>query len=403
MIKAHGPVCNLKCSYCYYLHKSDLLETNSRWRMSDEILEEVICQHITGHNYPVVIFSWQGGEPTLLGLDFFRKVIALQKKYCPPHQKCENDLQTNGTLLDDDWCAFLKENHFMVGISIDGPEALHDHYRVNGSGRGTHAQVMKGVRCLQKHDVPFATLTCVNQVTGQAPLSVYRFLRDDVGSTRTQFIPIVEPKAFRTTAPQYWEPEKIPPQNSSAASPGNPDSVVEAWSVEDKVFGDFLCKIFDEWFAHDLGRIYVHYFDAAVEAWMGNISPLCTHSPLCGKGIVVEHDGSVYACDHYVYPEYHLGNVAKRRLHDMVVDPGQEFFGTNKERMLPGQCRRCDYQFACFGECPKNRFLRTREGEAGLNYLCAGWYQFYSHADERLQRIVRSLGHTPVNHSKMKR
>lgn len=396
MIKATGPVCNLKCAYCYYLHKLDLLATDSRWRMNDETLEAVIHQHIGGHNHPAIIFSWQGGEPTLLGLDFFRKVVALQKKYCPPHQHCENDLQTNGTNLTDEWCAFLKEHDFLVGISIDGPAQLHDHYRVGAGGQGTHAQVLRGIRLLQKHAVPFATLTCVNRLTAQNPLQVYRYLRDEVRSQRIQLIPIVEPKSFRTTAPQFWKPEDMPLQGSDAARPGTSDSVVEPWCCDPDEFGNFLCKVFDEWYAHDLGRVYVHYFDAAVEIWMGRMSPICTHGSVCGKGIAIEHDGSVYSCDHYVYPEYRTGNVRDTPLSALTLSSGQEYFGTNKERALPAQCRHCDYQFACYGECPKNRFIRARDGEPGLNYLCSGWQRYYKHIDERVQSIVRRLGYTPV-------
>ncbi len=403
MVKAHGPACNLNCSYCFYLHKLDLLQTSSRWHMTDEVLEQVIKQHIEGHNSPEIIFSWQGGEPTLLGVDFFRKVIALQKKYCPPHQHCENDLQTNGTLLNDEWCAFLKENDFLVGLSIDGPKHLHDHYRVDAANRGTFERVFAAAKLLKKHGVPFATLTCVNRETGKHPLEVYRFLRDEVGSVRMQFIPIVEPKSFRKTAPQHWTPEEMPMIGTSAARPGTVDSVVEDWSVDPDDFGKFMCKVFDELMAHDLGRIYVHYVEAAVEAWMGRISPLCTHGPMCGKGLAVEHDGSVYACDHFVYPEFKNGNIKDTPLVDMVLAENQEFFGTNKERSLPEYCRKCTYLFACFGECPKNRFLRTPTGERGLNYLCSGWKRFYAHIDEPMQRIVRHLGYTPIRQAPAER
>lgn len=396
MVKAHGPACNLNCSYCFYLHKLDLLQTSSRWHMPDEVLEQVIKQHIEGHNAPEVIFSWQGGEPTLLGLDFFKKVIEYQKKYCPPHQKCENDLQTNGTLLNDEWCEFLKENDFLVGISIDGPPHLHNRYRVDLANRGTFDRVLNGLKCLHKHDVPFATLSCVNRETAKHPLEVYRFLRDDIGSQRIQFIPIVEPKSFRKTAPQFWGPDEMPLQGLSAARPGTVDSVVEDWSVDPDDFGKFLCTVFDEWYAKDIGRIYVHYFEASVEAWMGRLSPLCTHGPMCGKGLAVEHDGNIYSCDHFVYPEFKLGNLLERPLVDMALDSVQEKFGTNKERLLPEYCRNCDYLFACFGECPKNRFIRTPTGEVGLNYLCSGWKRFYKHIDEPMKSIVRQLGYTPI-------
>ncbi len=391
MAKPIGPLCNLDCSYCFYLSKQSLLSSSNNWRMPDEVLEEFIRQYIETQNYKEIIFSWQGGEPTLLGLDFFRKVVELEKKYSTPHKKIENDLQTNATLLDDEWCEFLAEHNFLVGLSIDGPRELHDHYRKDRDGRGSFDRVSHAGRLLRKHEVKFATLSCVNRVTAQNPLKVYRFLRDEVGAVRMQFIPIVEPKIFRGTAPQHWPPETMPVLGSSAAMPGTPDSVVEDWCCDPNDFGDFLCRIFDELHKKDLGKIYVHYFDAAVEVWMGRVSPLCTHGPMCGKGVAIEHDGTVYACDHYVYPEFRLGNILETSLESMVFSEKQEWFGTNKERMLPEYCRQCKYEFACFGECPKNRFIRTPDNEPGLNYLCSGWKQFYSHIDERVARIARQL------------
>jgi uncharacterized protein len=303
MAKPIGPLCNLDCSYCYYLSKEGLLDTANNWRMSDEVLEEYIRQYIEGQNHKEVIFSWQGGEPTLLGLNFFRKVVELEKKYCPPHKRIENDLQTNGTLLDDEWCEFLTENNFLVGLSIDGPQELHDYYRRDKAGKGSFDRIFNSARLLRKHGTAFATLSCVNRKTAQQPLEVYRFLRDEVKSPRMQFIPIVEPKVFRNTAPQHWSPAAMPMLGIPDARPGTPDSVVEDWCCDPDDFGNFLCTIFDEWYAKDLGKIYIHYFEACVEVWMGRISPLCTHGPMCGKGLAIEHDGSVYACDHYVYPE----------------------------------------------------------------------------------------------------
>ncbi len=395
MVKPIGPVCNLNCTYCYYLSKQDLLSTDSSWRISDELLEDFIRQYIEGQNYKEVVFSWQGGEPTLLGLDFFRRVIELEEKYCPPHVQVENDLQTNGTLLDDEWCLFLREHGFLLGLSVDGPRELHDHYRLDEAGRGSFDRVMNSARLLKKHGVRFATLSCVNRLTGQHPIEVYRFLRDVVESPQMQFIPIVEPTAFRTVAPQFWPPERMPAFDSQAARPGSPGSVVEEWCVDPDDWGEFLCRIFDEWYREDFGRVYVPYFDASVEAWMGRVNPLCALSPMCGKGVALEHDGSVYACDHYVYPEYRRGNIEDRPLGEMVLSPNQEEFGRNKEALLPEYCRSCPYLFACFGECPKNRFIRTPSGEPGLNYLCRGWKRFFTHADPHVQEIVRRLGHTP--------
>jgi uncharacterized protein len=395
MVKPTGPICNLCCDYCYYLSKEQLLGQADDWRISDEVLETFIRQYIEGQNYREVVFSWQGGEPTLLGIDFFERVVELEKKYCPSHMRCENDLQTNGTLIDDEWCTFLKENDFLVGLSIDGPRELHDHYRRDRKGEGSFDRVIRAARLLRKHDVSFATLSCVNRLTAQHPLEVYRFLRDEIRSPRMQFIPIVEPKQFRNVAPQHWASTEMPIMGSPAALPGSPDSVVEDWSVDPDEFGEFLCTIFDEWYEKDLGTVYVHYFEAAVEVWMGRVSPLCTFGPMCGKGVALEHDGSVYACDHYVYPEYRLGNILERPIEDLVLSEEQEWFGTNKERQLPGFCRNCEYEFACFGECPKNRFIRSPFGEKGLNYLCSGWKRFFEHIDPYVQRIVRRLGYEP--------
>jgi uncharacterized protein len=392
MVKPTGALCNLDCSYCYYLSKQELLGRPQHWRLSDEVLETFIRQYFEAHNHKEVIFSWQGGEPTLLGLDFFQKVVELEKKYCPSHVRCENDLQTNGTLLDDAWCEFLHEENFLVGLSIDGPRHLHDAYRKDSSGQGSFDRVLRAAKILRKHKVNFATLSCVNFRTAKQPLEVYRFLRDEIGSKRIQFIPIVEPVGFRQVAPQGWDEKLMPMLGDPRARPGNPGSIVEDWCVDPEDWGNFLCRVFDEWYWKDLGNIYVNYFEAAVEIWMGHVSPLCTQAPMCGKGMALERDGSVYACDHYVYPEYRAGNIMERPLEEMAFSGLQERFGKAKEGLLPGYCRRCEYQFACFGECPKNRFIKTPDGEAGLNYLCSGWKKFFSHIDESVQNIVRRLG-----------
>jgi len=358
------------------------------------VLETFIRQYFESQNYKEVVFSWQGGEPTLLGLDFFRKVIDLEKKYCPSHVRCENDLQTNGVNLDDAWCEFLREENFLVGLSIDGPKRLHDAYRRDRSGQGSFDKAFRAAKLLRKHKINFATLTCVNRLTGRHPLEVYRFLRDEVGSRRMQFIPIVEPVGFRQTAPQCWDWQALPEPRAPEARPGKPGSVVEEWSVDPDDWGDFLCRVFDEWYRKDLGTVYVNYFDAAVETWMGHVSPLCTQAPLCGKGLALERDGSVYACDHYVYPEFRVGHIRETPLAEMAFSEKQERFGRAKEGRLPSRCRRCEFQFACFGECPKNRFIWTTDGEPGLNYLCSGWQKFFAHIDEPVQKIVRRLGGT---------
>jgi uncharacterized protein len=394
MVKPTGALCNLDCDYCYYISKQELLGKPENWKMTDEILESFIRQYFESHNYKEVVFSWQGGEPTLLGLDFFKKVVALEKKYCPAHVRCENDLQTNGMLLDDAWCEFLHEHNFLVGLSIDGPKHLHDSYRKDKSGQGSFDRVMRSVKLLKKHRVNFATLSCVNRVTAKSPVDVYRFLRDKVGSKRMQFIPIVEPVGFQQTAPLRWGLDSMPMLGSPRAKPGSEGSAVEKWCVDPDDWGDFLCRVFDEWQKNDLGSIYVNYFEAAVETWMGHTSPLCSQSPMCGKGLALERDGSVYACDHFVYPEYRVGNIQDRPLSQMAFSEQQERFGKMKEGLLPKYCRTCEYEFACFGGCPKDRFIKTPAGEPGLNYLCSGWKRFFSHIDQPVQRIVRGLGET---------
>ncbi|GEM79024.1 anaerobic sulfatase maturase [Vibrio superstes NBRC 103154] len=364
--------------------------------MSEEMLETYIKSYIEQQNHSEIVFHWQGGEPTLLGVNFFRDVVRLQKKYRPNGVTIENNLQTNGTLLNDEWGKFLSKNNFMVGLSIDGPEMIHNTYRTNRAGRGTFRQTMKGVEFLHKHKVNFATLTCVNNISGANPLEVYRFLRDEVRSPQMQFIPIVEPKSFRDTAPQRWPDSEVIFQGMPETEPSHANSIVEAWCVSPSQWGRFLCTVFDEWLENDIGKINVPYFEACVETWMGRVNPLCTLAPMCGKGLAIEHNGDVFACDHYVYPEYKLGNINDEALEDMQFSAGQEEFGRAKESSLPNQCRQCTYQFACFGECPKNRFTKTLEGEVGLNYLCAGWKQFFSHIDPYISMIVATMGY-PVH------
>ena len=396
MVKPTGALCNLDCTYCYYLSKQELLGQPGNGRMSDDVLERFISQYFQAQNHKEVVFSWQGGEPTLLGIDFFRNVVQLEHRYCPKHVRFENDLQTNGTLLDDEWCHFLHERNFLIGLSIDGPRELHDAYRKDASGQGSFDRVCRGAALLRKHKVHFAALCCINRLTAKHPLEVYRFLRDTLGAQRIQFIPIVEPVGFRSVAPQHWDMYSLPIIGERQARPGSADSVVEEWSVDPDDWGDFLCTVFDEWYRRDLGKVYVNYFDAAVETWMGRVSPLCTQAPICGKGLALERDGSLYACDHYVYPEYRMGSINETPLAEMAYGDLQERFGRAKEAALPQYCRQCPYEFTCFGECPKNRFLRTPAGEPGLNYLCSGWKKFFAHCDERIQNIVRQLGRNVV-------
>ncbi len=375
MAKPAGSACNLNCTYCFYLSKATLPAGPGPGRMSDETLEKFIRQYIEGVTGPEVVFSWQGGEPTLMGLDFFRRVVELEKKYAKPGQKIENDLQTNGTLLDDDWCRFLKEHRFLVGLSNDGPKKLHDAYRVAKDGSPTFDKVFAAAKLLQKHGVPFNALTCINRLNATKPLDVYRFLRRELGATYIQFIPIVEYKGFEQTAPGF----------------GHPNTGVTDWSVDPEDWGYFLCKVFGEWQNRDLGKVLVNHFETLVAQHMGLPSQMCVYGEFCGKGVAVEHDGTVYACDHYVYPEYRLGSVKQGDLGDLVFSRRQVKFGYAKGETLPKQCRECPHLHDCWGECPKNRILRTADGEPGLNYLCSGFKKFFAHAIPEVDRIVADL------------
>jgi uncharacterized protein len=391
MAKPAGSTCNLDCAYCYYLSKETLPGGPGAGRMDDATLEQFIRQYIEGVTGDEVVFSWQGGEPTLRGLDFFRKVIALEKKYKKPNQRIENDLQTNGTLLTEEWAAFLKEHNFLIGLSIDGPRALHDRYRVTKGGAPTFDKVYAAAMLLKKHGIKFNTLTCVNRVNASRPLDVYRFLRRELNSTYIQFIPIVQIKGFETTAPQMWDASRLPILGSPEAHPDHPNSVVTDWSVAPEEYGYFLSKVFDEWRQKDIGRVLVNHIETLVAQHLGLPSQICIYHEFCGKGVAVEHDGSVYACDHYVYPEYRLGRIQDKPLADMIFTPTQVKFGYAKSDTLPKYCRECAYLTDCWGECPKNRLLRTPDGEPGLNYLCAGLKKFYAHAIPEVNRIVANL------------
>ena len=396
MAKPVGSTCNLDCTYCYYLSKENLAKGPGAGRMSDETLEQFIQQYIAGSTGDEVIFSWQGGEPTLLGLDFFRKVIVFQKKHAKPGQRIENDLQTNGTLLDDDWCAFLKEHRFLVGLRIDGPKEIHDHYRVTKGGKPTFDLVFAAAKRLQRHGVPFNTLTCVHRFNGRKPLDVYRFLRQELGSTYIQFIPIVEHKQFERVAPQRWNNAELPREGEPEARPGHPNSIVTDWSVDPDDWGYFLAKIFDRWLRDDIGKVMVNHFETLVAQHLGLPSQMCVYTENCGTGVAVENDGSVFSCDHYVYPEYRLGNVKTGRLGEMVFSGEQIKFGKSKSASLPQYCRQCAFLNDCWGECPKNRFIRTPDGEPGLNYLCRGFKTFFAHALPEVERIAATLSKQPL-------
>ncbi|MGI9641950.1 MAG: anaerobic sulfatase maturase [Acidimicrobiia bacterium] len=368
--KPTGAICNLGCSYCFFLDK-ELLYEGDRFRMSDELLEEYIQSLIAAHQVPQVTVAWQGGEPTLMGVDFYRRVIELEKRYRKPGMTFLNTMQTNGTLLNDEWCEFLAEHDFLVGISIDGPRELHDTYRVTKKGEGTFDKVMRGLRLLQKHGVEYNLLTTVNGTNADYPLEVYRFLRDDAGTSWMQFIPVVE----------------------RVDEAGNPDELhgnhVTERSVGPEQFGQFLSTIFDEWIRNDVGEVFVQTFEATVRnfADIGQ-SGMCVFNETCGTGLALEHNGDLYSCDHFVNPENLVGNIKDASIAELVSTEQQYEFGQDKLTGLPQYCLDCDVRFACHGECPKNRFTLTPDGEPGLNYLCAGFKQFFHHVDQPFRTLV---------------
>ena len=392
MIKPSGAECNIDCDYCFYLHKTDLLEHQPHARMDDATLEQHIRQYIEAQTGEQVVFSWQGGEPTLMGLAFYQKVVALQARYAKPGQRIENDLQTNGIALDDEWVTFLKQNNFHVGLSVDGPRELHDAYRKTRYGKPTFDLVLAAARRLVAAKVPFAALCVVNRLNAKQPKAVYRFLVDEVGSWRVQFNPAVEPRQFKSAAPGAMDRSDAPQQDAPRARPGHPLSIVTDWSVDPDDYGDFLNGVWDEWLATDFGRIHVNLFETAVAQAAGLPAQTCTQAEFCGKGLALEHNGEVFSCDHFVYPEYRVGNIHEQHLGDMAFSPVQENFGMAKRDTLPKQCRECDYLKLCWGECPKNRLIRSRDGEAGLNYLCSGLYKFYDHIGPDVVQILKRLG-----------
>jgi uncharacterized protein len=392
MNKPSGAECNIDCDYCFYLHKTDLLKHDEHARMSDSHLEQHIRQYIEAQTGEQVVFSWQGGEPTLMGLPFYQKVVDLQAKYAKPGQRIENDLQTNGIALDDEWVVFLKKHHFHVGLSIDGPRELHDYYRKTRNGKATFDYVMAAAKKLAKAEVPFAALCVVNRQNAKQPEAVYRFLTEELGTWRIQFNPAVEPRSFKQSAPGKMDFSSAPMQDSERAKPGHPLSVVTDWSVDPDEYGHFLSVVWDEWLKKDFGRIHVNLFETAIAQAAGLPAQTCTQAEFCGKGLAVEHDGEVYSCDHFVYPEYRLGNIAEMHLGDMAFSVEQEKFGMDKRDTLPKQCRQCDYLKLCWGECPKNRLIKTKDGETQLNYLCSGLYHFYEHIGPDVIRILKHLG-----------
>ncbi|MBM3462948.1 MAG: anaerobic sulfatase maturase [Armatimonadetes bacterium] len=363
MAKPTGPICNLDCTYCFYLDKERLYPQTRNWAMPPDVLEAHIRQYIeANHRQREISFAWQGGEPTLLGVDFFRRVVELQKQY-GGGRRIENAFQTNGVLLDDAWAEFLKENDFLVGISIDGPAHLHDPYRVDRGGQPTFARVMRGLEFLKKHEVRFNTITVVNAVNAPHPLEVYEFMKS-LGSTFLQFIPLVE---------------------------RNDDGSMNEQSVPSLAWGQFLSAIFDAWVRADIGKIFVQLFDVALESWLFLPQSLCFFRETCGAALALEHNGDLYACDHFVTLDNRLGNIMDQPMATLTASALQKKFGDDKRDMLPEYCRKCDYRFACNGECPKNRFTKTPDGEDGLNYLCAGYKHFFGHIDPYMRYMAQQI------------
>jgi uncharacterized protein len=391
MVKPVGATCNLDCTYCFYLHKKKLLKQVRGTSISDDLLEEHIRQYIEAQTADEVVFSWQGGEPTLLGIDFFRRAVQLQEKHCRPGLIIGNDLQTNGTLLTEEWVVFLKEHGFLVGLSVDGPAPLHDIYRSTHNGEPTHAKVMAGAKLLQKHSVPFNALCVVNRVNAKKPLDVYRFLTRELGVWRVQFSPCVEPRNFEKAPPNLWNTSILPVIGSEESRPGHPQSVAMEWSVDPEEWGTFLCKVWDEWYRRDYGKVHVDLFETAIAQSLGLPAQRCVSAQFCGKGLAVEHNGDVFACDHYVYPLYHLGNIREDHLGEMAFSERQKSFGFNKRNSLPGFCQKCEHLNLCWGECPKNRLLRTPDGEGGLNYLCLGQKKFFTHIQRDMPNILKQV------------
>jgi uncharacterized protein len=378
--KPIGPVCNLNCEYCFYLEKQALFAADEKYRMSDKVLSAFITNYITSQPTPVVEFVWQGGEPTLLGIDFFKRVIELQKPFAG-QKTITNSLQTNGTLLTDEWCSFLKKNNFMVGISLDGPKEVHDRYRRDRKGMGSFDQVMRGLRLLQKYKVEYNVLACVARDTAKKPLEVYRFLRSE-GVEFIQFTPVVErlPDACSNQ-------QGLRLAGPAALDKKDQQGDVTPWSVIPEEYGDFLIDIYEEWVRHDVGTVFVMNFEWVLNAWIGNPSPVCVHARTCGRSVVIEHNGDVFACDHCVYPQYKLGNIMSDTLPDMVAKSLHSGFGVAKETALPRWCRNCEVLPACHGGCPKHRFEISYQDEPGLQYLCEGYKKFFLH----IRRYLRAM------------
>ena len=369
MAKPTGSKCNLNCAYCFYLKKEQLYPDDT-FRMSDEAMESYIKQTIQSHSSPRITIAWQGGEPTLMGLDFFKRAIEVEKKYQKPGVEIENTIQTNGTLLDEKWVQFLHDNKFLVGISLDGPREMHDAYRYDKKGQSVFDKVVEAVRLMQKYNVEFNILCTVNAANSKHPLKTYKFFRDELEANYLQFIPIVE----RDNKSGFQEGLRITDR-----------------SVQPRQFGQFLINIFDEWVRRDVGKMFVLFFDGVLASYVRGYSTLCILRPICGDGVALEHNGDLYSCDHYVEPNYLLGNIQRTPLIDLVGSQKQRTFGLNKSKSLPKFCKDCKFLFTCYGECPKNRVLKTPDGESGLNWLCLGLKDFFIHTEEEMKIMADLL------------
>lgn len=376
MTKPVGAVCNLACAYCYYLEKANLYKDTSKHVMSDELLEKFIREYIGSQTMHEVLFTWHGGETLMRPLSFYRKVVELQRQYAGGHA-IDNCIQTNGTLLTDEWCEFFKENNWLVGISIDGPQEFHDEYRKNRSGRPSFAKVMQGIRLLNKHGVEWNAMAVVNDYNADYPLEFYHFFKE-IGCRYIQFAPIVE-RLSKHEDGRYL------------ATPLQPGEQLADFSVSPEQWGNFLCTLFDEWVRNDVGQIFIQLFDSTLANWVGEQPGVCSMAKTCGHAGVMEFNGDVYACDHYVFPEFKLGNIYQQTLVEMMYSGRQMEFGQMKQKSLPSQCRACEFLFACNGECPKNRFATTASGEPGLNYLCKGYHRFFKHVAPYMDYMKKEL------------
>lgn len=377
MLKPAGAHCNLACKYCYYLEKNKLYPTAQRHLMSDEMLEQFTREYIEAQTMNQVLFTWHGGEPLLRSIDFYRKALSLQQKYAGD-RRIDNVIQTNGTLLTDEWCEFFAQNHWLVGISIDGPQPDHDHYRLTAAGKPSWKKVMQGIKLLKKHGVEWNAMAVVNAYNANHPLEFYRFFKEN-GCQFLQFTPIVERQTRHEdgrTLASLADKNEIPLSEASVTP--------EQW-------GYFLCAIFDEWVRKDVGKIFVEIFDCTLANWMGISPGICAYSKECGHAGVMEHNGDVYSCDHFVFPEYKLGNIRDHSLIDMLYGEQQQEFSRLKHSSLPRQCKECDMEFACHGECPKNRFMKDKYGDSGLNYLCPGYYHYYQHVAPYMDYMKQEL------------